>query len=291
MKLILIPVSNRPESALNLHHGFNLAKRLNSNVVGCHIRAHSDTEVNLPSESHEAMVSLDSYDLAWEAALKDKQGDDTSVEAHNLFNKMAEQFEFDCSKKINPGCKNAMWSERVGSPEKIFRIIGPTSDLMIVSRPEKKASSKAKTIMIGALMNSSSPVLILPQKKITSLGKNISIAWNQSRESMLAVKAALPLLVGADKINIIACGPENNLGPKSKQLQQYLSCWNLSAECLTLKSKGNDIETVLEGYQQSQSDLLIMGAYSRSRLSQQIFGGFTEYMLNEVDIPVFMLHT
>ncbi len=40
----------------------------------------------------------------------------------------------------------------------------------------------------------------------------------------------------------------------------------------------------------TESDMLVMGGYSRSRLRQRVFGGFTEYMLSEADIPVFMLH-
>jgi len=33
-----------------------------------------------------------------------------------------------------------------------------------------------------------------------------------------------------------------------------------------------------------------MGAYSRNRMSQLVFGGVTEYMLKRTSIPVLMLH-
>ncbi|MFK8029068.1 MAG: universal stress protein [Gammaproteobacteria bacterium] len=42
---------------------------------------------------------------------------------------------------------------------------------------------------------------------------------------------------------------------------------------------------------ETNSDLLVMGAYSRSRLRQRIFGGVTEYMLTRASIPVLMLQT
>ncbi|MBT5558364.1 MAG: universal stress protein, partial [Proteobacteria bacterium] len=38
-------------------------------------------------------------------------------------------------------------------------------------------------------------------------------------------------------------------------------------------------------------DLMVMGAYSHSRLRETMFGGVTEYMLNRANIPVLMLHT
>jgi len=34
----------------------------------------------------------------------------------------------------------------------------------------------------------------------------------------------------------------------------------------------------------------VMGAYSRHRLRQLIFGGVTEHMLFNTDIPALMLH-
>jgi nucleotide-binding universal stress UspA family protein len=37
--------------------------------------------------------------------------------------------------------------------------------------------------------------------------------------------------------------------------------------------------------------MLLMGGYSRSRLRERVFGGVTEFMLNEADIPIFILHT
>jgi nucleotide-binding universal stress UspA family protein len=34
-----------------------------------------------------------------------------------------------------------------------------------------------------------------------------------------------------------------------------------------------------------------MGAYSRNRLRERIFGGVTDHMLHKANIPVFMLHS
>jgi len=41
----------------------------------------------------------------------------------------------------------------------------------------------------------------------------------------------------------------------------------------------------------SQSGLLVMGAYDRSRLRELVFGGMTERMLWHSNIPVIMQHT
>ncbi|MGJ8663518.1 MAG: universal stress protein [Marinicella sp.] len=289
MKVIFIPVSDRPECALALHHGFVLGQLTKSSVVGCHIRAHTSSSISLPEETTDSIIAVDSYDLAWEAALKESNQGEDPIKACNLFNNMAQQFNYKLSKK--PKSKPcAIWTEKVGSPERLFSIMGPVSDLILISRPIKEGRSLAKTFMLTAIMNSSSPVLVLPQSQITTLGKRICIAWNQSTEAALAVKAAMPLLRQADEVNIITNGPEDRPGPKSAHLKQYLRHWGVKSNHVFTNGL-NDTQAILTGYNQTESDLLVMGGYSRSRLRQRVFGGVTEHMLNEANIPIFILHS
>jgi nucleotide-binding universal stress UspA family protein len=43
-------------------------------------------------------------------------------------------------------------------------------------------------------------------------------------------------------------------------------------------------------YRDADADLIVMGAYSRNRYRQLVFGGVTEHMLFKTDLPVLMLH-
>ncbi len=289
MKVIFIPVSDRPECRLALQHGFELGKQMESNVIGCHIRPHTDSDINLPSGSNESIIMADSYDMAWEAALEEKNKDEGPVKAKVLFKEIASQYGYELSKKPK-NTPVANWTEKVGSPDKLFAIMGPVADLILVSRPAKKGKSLAKTFMINSVMNSSSPVLIVPQINIKTLGKRVCIAWNQSSEAALAVKAALPILRQAVEVNIITCVTEDKLGPKAAHILKYLGHWQVNAKHQKIKG-ASDTQAILQGYEQTNSDLLVMGGYSRSRLRERVFGGVTEYMLNEVQIPIFILHT
>jgi nucleotide-binding universal stress UspA family protein len=44
-------------------------------------------------------------------------------------------------------------------------------------------------------------------------------------------------------------------------------------------------------YRETKSDLLMMGAYSRSRFREVVFGGMTEFMLWRARIPVIIQHS
>lgn len=285
MRVIFVPVADRPECANALRTAFDLGHRLGASIQGCHIRPHRSSDVKLPSELRQ----FTGNDIAWEATWKDKKTRNSSSAAKMLFGKVAEAHGFPLIKKprATPG---AVWLEKLGSPEKVLSIMGPISDLITVSRPKTKDSNTARLFMMAALLNSSRPVLILPQTRHATIGKRISIAWNQSPEAALAVSAAMPLLQQAERVSIITNGSEGGAAPKATELAAYLGFWGVKAERVTSREK-DDVKAIRKAYNESQSDLLVMGAYSRSRLRQQIFGGVTEFMVQHTDIPVFMLHT
>ncbi len=285
MKVILVPVADRPECATALRTAFELGRQLDANVNGCHIRAHSDSEVALPTD--DAML----FDAAWTRAWEEKAKQNSSAAAEKLFAKFAARNNYRVIKKpkSKPG---AVWMEKVGSPDRVLAIMGPVSDLIIVSRPAETGGRLGRMFMQAALLNSARPVLILPQKKLATVGKRIAIAWNQSAEAAKAVAAAMPLLQRAEHVSIVTCSPEREIGPTSLQLATYLRFWGVGAERVTARVRGlDDSKALLKGYNNTESDLLLMGAYSRNRLRERIFGGVTQFMLQKANIPVFMLHS
>ncbi len=285
MRLIFIPVADRPECARALQVAFNLGQKLGASLCGCHIRPHGRSEVSLRT----ALGSFGNDDSAWENAWRGKKTQKSATTARGLFARMAERqnYELINNPRITPG---AVWQEKSGSPEKLLSIAGPVADLIIVSRPPQKGGKIANLFMLAALLSSGRPVLMLPQSGVPEVGKRISIAWNQSKEAAQAVSAAMPLLQLAEQVTIITSGSDNELGPKASQLATYLRFWGVKTERVRTRD-GDDAKALIKAHKAAKSDLLVMGAYSRSRLTQRIFGGVTEFMLSRSDIPVLMLHT
>lgn len=269
MRVILVPVANRPECTDALNIAFDLANRLDASLCGCHIRAHSDSDVELRVDSDT-----------------DHQ---ESIAARQLFCGIAERLNYPLIKHPR-ATAGAMWLEKVGSPDKVLSIMGPVSDLIVVSRPASKTAKSAHKFLYAALLNTSRPVLVLPQSRKSMIARRISIAWNQSPEAAQAVSAAMPLLRLADEVNIITSGTELHIGPKSGQLKNYLRFWGVKSNRVRA-SGADDAKAILNAYRDSDSDLLVMGAYSRSRLRERMFGGVTEFMLHKTNIPIFMLHS
>ena len=49
-------------------------------------------------------------------------------------------------------------------------------------------------------------------------------------------------------------------------------------------------EVLLAKARELGADLLVMGAYSHTRLRERILGGVTKYVLEHADIPVLAFH-
>lgn len=274
MRVILVPVADRPECANALQAAFDLGKRVSASVSGCHIRPHRYSEVSL---------SMASADNTW----RRKSTKTAPKKARKLYEETAARngFELIRRARVAPG---ALWAERVGSPGIMLSILGPVADLIVVSRPDQ-SGGVAELFMNAALLESGCPVLIMPQNRRTSVGGKICIAWNQGSEVAAAVKSALPMLERAEEVTIVSCGPEDRVGPKSAQLAAYLAHWGIKTD--RINTRGRHVENeLLASYKDVGADLLIAGAYSRNRWREKVFGGTTEYLICNARMPVLMQH-
>jgi len=286
MKVLLVPVADRPEAKAAVKVAFGLAQQCSANVVGCHLRPHRDA-----SKEYQ-LKGLPLFGSADETAMRElsRKGSAAGVRAAaDLFAAGAAGASFTMSKGPRLGKHGlAIWQELVGSPDTLMSIRGPLADLTVVSRP-KSRGRLARSFVLSALMQTGRPVLVLPQQQTKIPGKRIAIAWNQSAEVSRTVAACMPLLANAERVSIVACGSEDRLGPKSKYLVDYLKHWGIKATVTRTKGR-NEEQELLKCYKESGSDLLLMGAYSRSRLRELAFGGMTEHMLWHANIPVIMQH-
>lgn len=274
MRLILVPVADRPECTRALQTAFDLGRRLGAAVSGCHIRPHRHSDVAL---------SPGFPDAVW----RQKSTKQAPKAARALYREIAKTNEYPLARKHRDE-PAAYWNERVGSPEKVMAIIGPLADLIVVSRPEKPKNI-ADLFLQAALMGSARPVLLLPPKNRRKVGNRVVIAWDQGTAAANAVAGSVALLREAAQVTIVSCGPEDRVGPRAAQLADYLRHWGVEAG--TLSTSGRRVEAELLGAcKETGADLIVSGAYSRSRWRERVFGGTTEYLVRKARMPVLMLH-
>jgi nucleotide-binding universal stress UspA family protein len=185
---------------------------------------------------------------------------------------------------------------QIGALTDLVALRARFADLVVLSRPYgKDQGAEAEAVVEAALFEGRAPVLVVPERGLaTSAPKRVVIAWNQGREAMAAVRAALPLLKQADMVTITVIDPPVH-GPERSDpggmLCQMLVRHGVQAEVSVLARTLPRVSDVLIRHVRDvNAELLVMGAYGHSRFREAILGGATRNMLEHAEVPVLMAH-
>ena len=163
-------------------------------------------------------------------------------------------------------------------------------DLIVLARPKRLASLAGFTLE-DALFSSGRPLLVCPERPPGQLGDIIAIAWNGSTESAQTVALAMPLLKRARRVIVIATGRSDmpEPGPSGTELGAALARHGINVHLrVAVGRQRRQGESFLREAQDADADLLLKGAYTRSRLRQLVFGGATRHILLASPIPVLI---
>ncbi len=170
------------------------------------------------------------------------------------------------------------------------------ADLVVLPRPYGKGRGvEDEAVIEAALFDGMAPVLLVPESGMASADpRRIVVAWNQSREALVAVRRAMPFLKRAEAVSIVVIDPPAHGAERSDpggMLCQYLVRHGVRAEVIVLARTLPRVSDVLARHLRDvNADLLVMGAYGHSRLREAILGGATRDMLEAAEVPVFLAH-
>jgi nucleotide-binding universal stress UspA family protein len=170
-------------------------------------------------------------------------------------------------------------------------------DLLIMERGVMRGDAPVGFgIVSRCVFGSSRPVLVVPeQSKVDSLGERILVAWNGSREAALAIREALPLLRRAGSVIVLDGTDEtypDTCALPIADVCEWLRRHEVDADYRRLDAGETKAPGVvlLEAAQEHNVDLLVMGAWSRSRLSEMVLGGTTRHLFMHSDLPMLVAH-
>ena len=286
MRSIALAIADTKECEAALNAAFKLGRSQGADIVGYHVMP--SKEMTLQLNRGELWSGSAMAFPIWTGG--DEAIKKAEIKAQSLFERVASMHNYPLSDKHgNPEKPHAIYKVREGAPEKIFTSVGPLHDLIVVSRPSKRGGVTAYAIMVSALLDASTPVLLLPQEKVKVSGERVIIAWNGGQAESVLIHQTLSLLQLASKVTLVTVGKQTGKGPSANDMTKYLSSHGIKASTLTVKGN-NAGKTIDEVVQNEKAGLLFCGAYSRGRMREIILGGVTEYLINRSNIPVIMLH-
>ena len=119
------------------------------------------------------------------------------------------------------------------------------------------------------------------------------LAWIDlmQRPSRAFHAAKVLLLQRAKKVRILSVTTGAKDGPPADEIADNLAWHGIDCEVLELSPDNQSVGTVLLAEASAiGADLLVVGAYTHSRLRQLLLGGVTRNLLSNATIPLFMAH-
>lgn len=164
--------------------------------------------------------------------------------------------------------------------------IGRAYDLIVLPQPGA-LPKMPESVFETALFDSGRPILVVPPGATDMVGKRILFAWNGSTESARAISLAMPVMAGAEAIEVLSVEGAMVPGPTSAEIAESLRSHGLNVTSQHVKPGAKSAgQTIIDRAQSLGADLIVKGAYTQSRLRQMIFGGVTRDLILSSPLPV-----
>lgn len=162
-------------------------------------------------------------------------------------------------------------------------------DLVVIA--QRGEHEQWSTGMLGSttdsvVRKSPRPVLVTPNafREI----KNVLVAYDGSTESNKALKTACEHF--SDKNiqfqTVFVTSDEENSKKLTDEVNEFVNSYQISCEIKVLE--GDAPKEILNYSDQNQIDLIVMGAFSHSRIRDLILGGTTAHIIRNASIPVLL---
>ena len=140
-----------------------------------------------------------------------------------------------------------------------------------------------------------SPISLALHGAALAEAKRIFLAWNTELPASRAAHNLLPLLKQAEEVTIgcidLEASEDGNGEDPGADVARWLSHHGCNVTVNQYPSGGQPISSVIrQRAHDVGADLVITGAFGRSRLREFILGGTTREMMEQSKVPVLMAH-
>ena len=284
-RIVLVSASGATDSTVILDSAFNLAKNLATHLQVVHVRADPRETIPVLGEGMSVGMIDDMTRIA------EEECSSRQTRARANFDECLIKYLTQETDIPSAAGNTVCWTETRGREDEVVAKLGRLADVIIVPRPNVESAVGHTLTLNAALFETGRPVLVVPPKGAREIGKKVVVSWNGSAQSARAVSSALPILRNADEVNVFTIESKRTTVETSLGVSEYMAYHGVS--CLVHKLSGNGSsagELLLKEADFVGADMIVMGAYTHSRMRQLILGGVTRHVLEHSDIPLLMAH-
>jgi nucleotide-binding universal stress UspA family protein len=164
------------------------------------------------------------------------------------------------------------------------------SDVVVMGRARQTQGLPQDTLE-GLILRCGRPMLLAGAEGPKQLD-TIMVCWKKSDNSARAVAAAVPLLSRAKRLVFTTVMERDAAGAEAlNKLAQQHARDNVQTDVKIIPPDGRKIPDALSAAaEEYAADLVVMGAYGRTRALKFLFGSCTESLMKQSDKPILLLH-
>jgi nucleotide-binding universal stress UspA family protein len=279
---MFVPVFANVGFEAQLDAASQLARQFNSHINVVFTRPDPATAAAaVPEMVVAGGVMLEAIEIEGKAAQAKAH---VKFEAWRVANDLVAADDEDCVQIVG-----ASWYERVGLLEKAIIEIGRVSDLIIINYPDPYEPITDRAFA-AAVFETGCPTLLVPKTLDGDFTRHIIIAWNGSLEAARAIDRAMPLLCKAERASIFTA-PKAERDAGDLGLIRHLRWHGIRADHLSPEADPGAVGAALiDTAANENASMIVMGAYTHSRLRETLLGGVTRHVIKAAAIPVLMMH-
>jgi nucleotide-binding universal stress UspA family protein len=188
----------------------------------------------------------------------------------------------------------ATWTMVEGMTADAVLLRARYADLTVVAQPAPEETDAATDYDSPAeiVMGAGRPVLMVPYAgNFPDVGKRVLAAWSGTRESARALADALPFLAASSDVTVLTVNPHGDAAAMEADVKRWLGQHGVTAKTRVAHTQDIEVgDVLLSAAADLSADLIVMGAYGRSRLRELILGGATHSIFRHMTAPVLMSH-
>jgi len=159
------------------------------------------------------------------------------------------------------------------------------------STPDPGLGVPAQSVLESVLRHSPRPVVVVADR--VEDGRGILVAYDGSLQAARALQALVASgLCTLGDITILSLDEESaeKADEHARCAAEYLAIHGIAAECRSQITDKSVQEVIVEEAQRQGVEMLVMGAYGRSRLAEFFLGSVTSHVIDTSPLPVFLFH-
>lgn len=273
IKDLLVAYNGDKDSETALDFALQMARKYDARVSGIHVYAH---------QTYGSQVKH------WIPADVLKRVEEAETDASRSFEKtFRERFSGKDKARIGD------WHAEPGTPHAVIARFARCYDMLIAGEFSTVRNELRSLAPEELLSRSGKPMIIVPQKtKVRPFREEAAVAWDGSRSAARALTDAMQILETKNKLDVVTV--DRGDGTQARRMPDilvHLERHGIDARAVKLEAGAHGVaQAILKHCAETEPDVLVMGAYGGGPLGSLLFGGVTEYVLENMNAPVLLSH-